>query len=50
MNQDYHKKVNNIYLFIDVANFMNVDGKIDDANDLYSYDARNPLTTFVFET
>ncbi|CAD8044221.1 unnamed protein product [Paramecium primaurelia] len=33
-----------------VANFMNVDGKIEDANDLYSYDARNPATTFVFET
>ncbi|CAD8137646.1 unnamed protein product [Paramecium pentaurelia] len=33
-----------------VANFMNVDGKIEDANDLYSFDARNPATTFVFET
>ena len=29
---------------------MNVEGKIDNANDLYSYDARNPATTFIFET
>lgn len=29
---------------------MNVEGKIENANDLYSYDVRNPATTFIFET
>ncbi|KAM3129437.1 hypothetical protein pb186bvf_018429 [Paramecium bursaria] len=33
-----------------VANFSNVEGKIDQAEDLYSFDARNPAVNFIFET
>jgi len=29
---------------------MNVTGKIDNCEDLYSYDARNPAVTFIFQT
>jgi hypothetical protein len=29
---------------------MNVEGKIDNCEDLYSFDARNPAVTFTFET
>lgn len=37
-------------LYLDAANFLNVEGKIDRADDLYSHDARNPAATFIFET
>ena len=29
---------------------MNVDGKIDNCDDLFSYDARNPAISFTFTT
>ncbi len=34
----------------DAANLMNVEGKIDNCDDLFSYDARNPTITYIFET
>ena len=49
-NLGYHCKVSVIILKLDAANFMNVEGKIDNCDDLYSVDARNPVVNFLFET